>query len=341
MEALRGIVVGLGSRGRTWIEACRLHEDVELVGFVEPVDANREAAQQQFGFSSEQLFSGLDMALNALQADFVLDVTPPAAHEAVASVSFSAGMHVLQEKPLSDSWQAALRTVESAERHGRTYMVTQNYRFGAVPRTTRPLIEAGRIGHPEQVSMGFYRAWATRPGTHYTTMAYPLIKDMGIHHFDLLRYLLGQEPVEVRCTTWNPSWGWHAGDASHVIEIQFDGGCRAVHHASGCSLGRQSPWNGDLRIEGPAGSLTWEDDRIFLTRFADSAQPEGMPEREAVPLSKVPAGQDACLAEFLSAVREGREPECSGRDNLQSLAIVFAAVESARSGRAVRVSALY
>jgi predicted dehydrogenase len=185
--------------------------------------------------------------------------------------------------------------------------------------------------------MGFYRAWATRPGTHYTTMAFPLIKDMGIHHFDLLRYVLGQEPVEVRASTWNPSWGWHAGDAAHTVEILFDGGCRVIHHACGCSVGRQSPWNGDLRVEGPEGSLTWEEDRIFLTR----AKPGEPPAREEVIPGEVPPGQDACLAEFAAAVREGREPECSGRDNLQSLAIVFAAVRSAETGERVRIAELF
>lgn len=334
---MRGIVVGLGGRARSWVQVCRRTEGVELVGFVEPVDANREAAREQLELPPSQLFRTLEEALEAVRADFVLDVTPPAAHEAVAVTAFRAGLHVLQEKPLSDDWEAAKRTVAEAERHRRTYMITQNYRFGAVPRSTRPLLEAGRIGRPEQGVMIFYRAWATRPGTHYTTMAFPLIKDMGIHHFDLLRYVLGQEPVEVRATTWNPSWGWHAGHASHTVEILFDGGCRITHHACGCSVGLPTSWNGELRLEGPEGSLTWEQDRIFVT----TARPGEPVQREEVPLREVPPGQDACLAEFLAAVREGREPECSGRDNLRSLAIVFAAVRSSQEGRPVRISDLF
>jgi len=47
--------------------------------------------------------------------------------------------------------------------------------------------------------------------------------------------------------------------------------------------------------------------------------------------------QDYSLHEFVSAVREGREPETSGRDNIRSLAVVFASVLSARTGRRVNV----
>ncbi|MBM3457156.1 MAG: Gfo/Idh/MocA family oxidoreductase [Armatimonadetes bacterium] len=334
---MRGIVVGLGGRARSWVTVCQRNPNVELVGFVEPVEDNRRAAQEQFALADSLLYTTLADALQSVSADFVVDVTPPAVHETIATAAFQAGLHVIQEKPLSDEWEPARRTVAAADRHGRRYMITQNYRFGAVPRSTRPLIEAGRIGRPEQGSMGFYRAWATRAGTHYTTMAFPLIKDMGIHHFDLLRYVLGQEPVAVQTVTWNPSWGWHAGDASHNVHIQFDGGCRITHHAGGSSVGRQSPWNGDLRLEGSGGSLTWEEDRIVLTR----AKPGEPVERDEVPAQEVPPGQDACLAEFLTAIREDREPECSGRDNLQSLAIVFAAVRSAQDGRVVQIEELF
>lgn len=334
---MRGIVIGLGARARSWVHVCRRTPGVELVGYVEPMEENRDAAKTQLEIPESQLFRTVAEALTGVKADFAVDVTPPAAHEAVATACFEAGLHVIQEKPLSDTWDAALRTVAASERCGRRYMISQNYRFGAVPRSTRPLVVDGRIGPVEQGSMGFYKAWATRPGTHYTTMSYPLIKDMGIHHFDLLRYVLGKEPVEVRGTTWNPSWGWHAGDASHVIEITFEGGLKVVHHAFGSSVGKQSPWNGDLRLEGALGSLTWEEDHIFLTGTLTGEAPT----REEVELLEVPPGQDACLQEFVAALREGREPECGGRDNLQSLAIVFAAVKSAEEGRAVRIEELF
>jgi predicted dehydrogenase len=337
-DALRGIIVGLGGRARSWINVCRRSSDVELVGYVEPVEERRRAYAEQFQIPEAQLFRSLDEAIRSLEADFVLDVTPPAAHEEIAIKSFEAGLHVLEEKPMSDKFESALRMVEAGTNADRIFMITQNYRFGPVPRTTRRLLEEGIIGTPEIVSVGFYRAWATRPGTHYTTMPYPLITDMGIHHFDMLRYVLNREPVEVQAWTWNPSWGWHAGDAGHAVVIRFEGGLIVTHHALGSSVGKQSPWNGEWRIEGPEGSLTWEEDHIFFTR----AYPADKAKREEIPHDKLPlGGQDAILAEFVSAIREKREPECSGKDNLNSLAIVFAAVRSAEEKRMVRIEELF
>ena len=334
---MQGIVVGLGSRSRSWIGVCQRNPDVALVGYVDVVPEQRERIAQQLGLPQAQIFSSLEEAAEAIEADFVLDVTPPAAHEVVATGAFSAGLHVLGEKPFSDNFDAAKRVVAAAESAGLTHMVTQNYRFGRLPRTTHHRLKEGIIGEPAQVTVGFYRAWATRPGTHYTTMPYPLLTDMGIHHFDMLRYVMAREPVRVYARTWNPSWGWHAGDAGHTAIIEFTDGLIGTHHSLGCSVGKQSPWNGEWRIEGAEGSLTWEDDALYFT----CAHPSDKRAREALPLDELAlTGQDALLAEFVAAVNEGREPECSGKDNIKSLALVFAAIQSAKEGRFVDIAEL-
>lgn len=313
---------------------CARSRDVELVAYAEPSEAQRAAAAERFSIPREKLFPSLGAAIRTVEADFVLDVTPPAAHESIALEAFAAGLHVLGEKPLSDEFASAQRIVAAARRAGRVHMVAQNYRFGPLPRTTRRVLAEGRIGTPAVVAVGFYRPWAYAPGTHYTTMPYPLLTDMGIHHFDLLRYVLGREPVRVEARSWNPPWGWHAGDAGHTAIFEFEGGLVATHHALGASTGKPSPWNGEWRIEGPEGSLTWEDDRLFHTR----SHPRGLETRAEIEQDKLPlAGQDAVLAEFVAAVREGREPECSGQDNLRSLAMVFAAVTSAKERRPVAI----
>jgi len=312
---------------------------VELVGFVEVSAARREKVLGDWNLPKDRVFDSVEAALKAVEADFICDVTPPAAHESVAMQAFDAGLHLIGEKPLSDTFEAARRMVSAAERAGRTHLITQNYRFGRTPRTAHRVLREGIIGNPEQVVVGFYMPWAKAPGTHYVTMPYPLITDMGIHHFDMLRYVLNREPVNVLAKTWNVSWGWHAGDAAHTAIFEFEGGLMVTHHALGASVGKRSPWNGEWRIEGPLGSLTWEDDALYVT--TNSAGPRG-DSREQIPLDNPPLqGQDALLHEFLSAIREGREPECSSRDNIKSLAMVFAAIKSARERRQVDIAEMF
>ncbi|NUP98607.1 MAG: Gfo/Idh/MocA family oxidoreductase [Armatimonadetes bacterium] len=333
---MRGIVVGLGGRARSWIEVARRQPQVELVGFVEPATAQREAAVAA-GVAAETIFGELHEALHHLEADFVIDVTPPKAHEEVALMAFDHGLDVLGEKPMSDSFEVAKRMVAAGRAAGRVHMITQNYRFNPTPRTAHRLVAGRAMGEAALCVVGFYMPWATRAGTHYTTMPYPLITDMGVHHFDLVRYVLGREPQRVLAVCWNQSWGWHAGDASHLYHAEFEGGLRVTHHACGCSVGKKSPWNGEWRIEGSEGSLTWEDDHLFLTR----SHPAEAARREEVPLDAMAlTGQDAILAEFVAAVRERREPECSAADNLKSLAMVFAGIRSDQERRWVELDEL-
>ena len=335
---LRGIHVGLGGQGRHWVSVVRRHPElVEMVAFVEPAEVSAQAAVERAGVPRDRIYPTLKAALAAGPADFVLDVTPPAVHHQVAMEALAAGLHVLEEKPMSDDFDHARRVVGAAAGAGRVHMVAQNYRFGAVPRTTRRLVAEGRVGRPEIVTVGFYREWAHAPGTHYVVMPYPLLTDMGIHHFDMLRYVLGREPVRVEARSWNPSWGWHRGDAGHTAVIEFEGGLTATHHALGASVGRQSPWNGDWRIEGPEGFLTWEEDQIWHTRV----HPRDRQVREQIPTDpQATGGQDAVIREFAAALAEGRQPECNSADNLRSLALVFAAVRSASERRPVDIAEL-
>ncbi len=328
MPALKAILCGLGGRGRHWLEACREYDGVDLAAVVEPAPANRERALTELDVAEDLLFDDLTAAADAVEADFVLDVTPPAVHERIALAAFEAGLHLLGEKPLSDDFAAARRIVEAGRRSGRRHMITQNYRFNPQPRTTRRLLDEGLIGDCAQLDVSLYVSWADNPGSHYVTEPYMFLTDMGIHHFDMMRYTLGREPLSVRAVTWNLPWGWHRGDACQLILFRFEDGVVATHRGIGCTVGHApGGHNGEWRFEGPAGTLTWEGSRLFHTH-AHRADPRV---REQLSLDRAgPEKRHPVLHEFVSALREDREPECSAGDNLKSMAMVFGAVTSAR-----------
>ena len=330
MPALKAILCGLGGRGRHWLQACRDHGGVDLAAVVEPSPANRQRALTELAVPGDLLFEDLTSAAGAVEADFVVDVTPPAVHESIALSAFEAGLHLLGEKPLSDDFAAARRIVDAGRRAGRRHMITQNYRFRGLPRTTRRLLEEGLIGGCAQLDVSLYVSWADNPGSHYVTEPYMFLTDMGIHHFDMMRYTLGLEPLSVRAVTWNLPWGWHRGDACQLILFRFEGGVVATHRGVGCTVGRAAGGhNGEWRYEGPAGTLTWEGSRLYHTH-SHRADPRV---REEVSLDPAgPEGRHPVLHEFVSALEEDREPECSAADNLKSMAMVFGAVASARQG---------
>lgn len=329
---MKAILVGLGKQCRGWYQECREHSDVELVGFAEINKEARNAFQKETEAAPSTVFASLQDAIDSTGADFVLDVTPPAAHRVVAETALKAGLHVLGEKPLTDNLEDARAVVAAGKESGCRHMITQNFRFGVLPRTTRRLIKDGAIGKPGQLDIAFYVPWACRPGTHYVTEPFMFLTDMGVHHFDMMRYVLGADPVSVQTISWNQPWGWHKGDACHAAVFAFSDGLMATHVAMGNSIGHQTPAEGNWRINGHEGSITWEDGHIFLSK----EHPADEKRHEEIPPDDLPAeGKTAILNEFLAAICEDREPECSAEDNFKSLFMTLGAVESAREGQKV------
>ena len=333
---MKCIITGLGGRGQWWLSHLLARKDVTLAAAVEPVAANADKAIARFGLDRAIVHPSLDDAIASTKADFVLDVTPPAVHHVIASKAFAAGLHVIGEKPLSDDFARAKQVVDDGARAGVKHMITQNYRFGPQPRTTRKLLADGLIGQLGQCDLRFYMPWADTPGSHYVTQPFMLINDMMVHHFDMMRYVLGADPVSVQAITWNHPWGWHAGDAAHAIVFAFESGLRATHVSVGCAVGSQTSWNGDWRIEGSLGSISWEKDKMW---HAHLHRTDARLNEEIFPVS-VPPSEQAMLDEFFAAIRDDREPECSARDNLGSLRMVFGAIRSAVDERKVMLSEL-
>jgi predicted dehydrogenase len=334
---MKCILTGLGGRGLHWLGVMAKRDDVEMAAFVEPYEGSITRAVEKHGVERGRIFTSLDQALANTQADFVLDVTPPAVHHEVAYKAFEAGLHVIGEKPLSDNFETAKAVAEAGSKAGVKHMITQNYRFGAQPRTSRQVIKDGLIGAPGQCDVRFYMPWADSPGSHYVTQPFMLINDMMVHHFDLMRYVLDQNPTSVQAITWNQPWGWHAGDACHAIVFEYAGGLRSTHVCVGCAVGSTTSWNGDWRIEGPGGSLDWDKAGTWHTH---AHRTEQKIERQAVEHLDVPAPEVAMVDEFLAAIKEDREPECSARDNLESLRMVFGAIQSAQNGAKVDLASV-
>ncbi len=331
----RAILTGLGGRGMYWLGELQSHAGVEVVAAVEPAEANRQRAIEKRGLDAGIVFESLDDAIKAdTGATFVMDVTPPAVHDQIAYKAFDAGLHVLGEKPLTDDPTKAAPLVEAGRKAGVRHMIAQNYRFDSSARQMQRSIAEGLIGKPGQCDVQFYMPWADIPGSHYVTQPYMLINDMMVHHFDLMRLVLGSDPTAVTAITWNQPWGWHEGDAAHAIVFEFPDGLRATHVSIGCSVGEHADYYGTWRVEGPQGSLKWENRRIWHTHLHRAEKKV----REEVFSSRADERAHGILNEFIASIDEGRDPECSAEDNLKSVAMVFAAIKSAKEGRRVELA---
>lgn len=343
MRPIRLIQVGMGGWGRSWAKV--LAQNSQLAEVVACVDLQAEMllqVQQDVGVAAGVCYTSLEAALAQTDAagadgaaDVVLVTTPIGAHAAVALAALVAGKHVLVEKPFAATLADAKTVVQTAAALDKVLMVSQNYRFYPAAQAAAALVRAGNLGPVTGASVQF-RRYANLPPreTHrHYHIRQPLLMDMAIHHFDLMRYVLGQEPVAVSCTAWNPPWSNFSEPAAAVAAIRFDGGCVVDYRGSWVSTGPQTAWDGEWQIECEGGLIEWTGrDNDSLAAEALKVRERGKRARR-VALPDVPYWDRAgSLAAFTRAIQSGEEPPTSGRDNLGSLALMFAAIAAAESG---------
>jgi predicted dehydrogenase len=333
--------VGMGSWGRDWMVVTAAEPDVRIVGYVDP-SAEARAATLADGATPAQVFPDLETALRAGGADAALVTTAVESHVPVALDALAAGLHVLVEKPFAPTLDEAAAVVRAADAAGRTLMVSQNYRYHPAPRLAAAMVARGEIGAVAGVEVDFRRhpirrlEWAAR----HRAMSQPLLADMAIHQFDLLRLVLGREPVWVEIEPMPlPSSGYRDPPAAFGL-LSFEDGVAVSYRGSWVSRGRPTPWGGEWRLAGTDGAMEWASrgdrgvpDRLRLRTAGGALRPVALPVVEAL-------DRAGALAAFVEAVRTGAEPETSGRRNLSTLALTIAAIRSATERRRIAVAEL-
>jgi len=315
--------------GRAWLAAVRESREVIVVGLAD-VDVAR-ARQVADELAASGVSVGADAVDLALEtgAQALIDVTTPAAHHPVTTSALFAGIPVLGEKPAAASLAEALSLAAAAEVSGELFMVSQSRRWNPQVFALRDLVDA--LGPVGVVTTQFFRA------AHFSgfreEMADPLLVDMAIHPFDSARFVLGSEPVSVYCQAFNPPWSWFAGSASATAVFTFENGARYVYTGSWCAPGAQTSWNGEWRVSGRDGTLTWDGEG----RPALAPLPGTSPPGPAAPAGAGRQGIGWALREFVDALRTGVVPMGEVHENLMSLAMVEAAVASAASGAPVQL----
>ena len=337
MKKYRVVQAGCGGISRLWIDAANARDDLEMVGLVDLDRAAAEKRAQEHGLPSSIVFDTLDEALLAAKPDIVFDITVPSAHYEVTMKAIAAGCHVFGEKPMADRMEHAREMVAAAKAAGKTYAVMQNRRYLPQVRGLRAALDVATIGEVSTLNADFYL------GGHFggfrEEMESPLLLDMAIHTFDKARYISGANATSVYCHEFNPKGSWYKGNASAVCVFEMTNDIVFTYRGSWCAEGLNTTWESDWRIQGSKGSAKW--DGVTLPIAEVVTLQEGFiykHDRLEIPEAQMPSvGHEACLDAMMAALHEGREAETDCADNIKSLAMVFGAIESARTGRRVEI----
>lgn len=341
----RAVLCGCGAMARGWLRALQsasqLRDEVEIVGLVDLDLSVAEALAAEFGL--DQAVTGTDLAavIAATRANMVFDVVVPAARFTVVSTALRLGCNVLSEKPLAASMEEAKALLALAAETGRVHAVVQNRRFIAGIRRLRRAVEEGLIGEVSGIHCDFFI------GPHFggfrEAMDNVLLLDMAIHTFDAARFVSGKQPLSVYCVETNPSGSWYAHGASANAIFRLSGDGVFTYRGSWCAEGRRTSWESAWRLVGSKGMITWDGEDAFEATVAGD-EPGLLRGHRSLSIPAAPDedethGHESVLAKFVDAVKTGRRPETASDDNIKSLSMVFGAIESARTGHPVSISA--
>lgn len=311
---MRFIQVGVGGFGNCWVNVLKNSPDAEVVGLVDLSDAALKSACEVGGYDASSCFSSLEEALATVQADAVVCATPPAIHEHDVVTALEAGLHAISEKPMSDNLDACKRMLAAAARTGKTYCVSQNYRYSPATWTMAQQIQAGDLGPVGQVKIDFFKGIDFGGGFRHD-MPFPVIVDMAIHHFDLIRFITGLNAVQVQGSAWNPPWSNYAGDCSSTALFTMDNGARILYNASWCAKGDLCDWNANWQIECEKGTLVYSHGKLERLSVPELYKVE---ETTTVPLVDPPkGGQNYVLDDFIRSIEAGTRPKTDVVDNIR------------------------
>jgi predicted dehydrogenase len=287
--------------------------------------------QQQF-YPEAAIYSDYH-ALLARDDIAVVDITThPAVRVEIIEAALRAGKHVLSQKPFVLELAVGERLVALAEAQGVLLAVNQNGRFAPHFSYLRGLVAAGALGELSSLefSLQFDHNW-TADIPAFNSLQHLILYDYAIHWFDLICALLpGQQAQQVYAAVRRSSSQRASPPLVAHAALSF-ADCLVTLAINGDTL--QGGWDRSKLVGSRATAIS-EGPSLNVQQVTVLTPPGSF--RPQLTGAWFDDGFHGAMAELLCAIEEGRPPVHNARDNLRSLALCFAVLESADSGQPVK-----
>ncbi|HIC79583.1 MAG TPA: inositol 2-dehydrogenase [Kiloniellaceae bacterium] len=327
---LRIGLLGAGRIGRIHGRNVAAHPGAELAGIADALPAAAEALAAETGAPVQ----AMDALLEDRGIDAVVIAAPTDLHADLIEAAARAGKAVFCEKPVDLDAGRIRGCLDVVAAAGRPLMVGFNRRFDPSFAALKARLGAGEIGAVEMITI--LSRDPAPPPVSYIERSGGLFRDMMIHDFDMARFLLDEEPVQVfaaaSCLV-DPAIG-AAGDVDTAAVTLKTAGGRIVQ----ISNSRRATYGYDQRIEvhGAAGLLRAGNRRATTVEAATAEGYRCDPALDFF-LERYREAYQAELDAFVDGVTNGRPLTPSGEDGFHAQVLADAASESWRTDRPVRL----
>lgn len=325
-------VIGAGRIGKIHIDNLRRIPHVRVKSVSDVAIGNLEswAKEKQI----DVLTTNYHDILNDPEIHAVFICSPTNTHANIIKEAATEGKHIFCEKPVSFSVEETEVALKAVEKAGVKLQVGFNRRFDPNFSKIHQLVQAGEVGNPHILRITSRDP--EPPGVDYIKSSGGLFMDMTIHDFDMARYIMGSEVVEVHASgaVLVDLAIAEAGDIdTAIVTLKFANGALGVIDNS-----RRAVYGYDQRLEifGDKGAAQADNNRsnsvevstvnhvtkekplyFFLERYTQAYIEE--------------------VNAFVAAIRENQPVSCSGFDGLQAERIAEAAKKSLETGVPVQL----
>lgn len=323
-------LLGAGRIGQIHGRNIAASRRAKLAGIADPLPEGANALSQATGApvrSAEELLA--DKSIDA-----VLIGTPTDTHADFIDRAAAAGKAILCEKPVDLNSARIVQTLERVKKAGVPLMIGFNRRFDPNFAALRKRIADGVAGEVELVSI--LSRDPGPPPISYIERSGGLYRDMMIHDFDMARFLLGEDPIEVYAlgsSLVDPAIG-KAGDvdtAAVLLKTRSGKICQI-------SCSRRATYGYDQRVEvhGSKGLLTAGNIHETTVSFAGERGYTADPVQNFF-LERYAAAYRNEVEAFIDAIEKGNKPSPDGNDGLKAQQLADGAQKSRETGAPVKV----
>ena len=327
---VRYAVVGLGHIAQVAVLPAFAHaRNSRLVAVVSGDAAKRREIARRYRLDHAFDYGDYEACLE--QVDAVYIALPNSQHAEYTIRAARAGVHVLCEKPMAVTAAECERMIAACARYRVKLMIAYRLHFEAVNLKVIDLVRAGRIGEPKFFNSSF--SMTVRRGDIRTKRAFGggTLYDIGVYCINAARYLFRAEPTEVAAMSVNSGVkALSEIDESTAAILRFEGG-RVASFVTSFNGGDVA----EYRIVGSKGDIHVDPAYEYAEGLGYTLTVDGKAQRKTIGKRDQFAPE---LVHFSDCIRRDRTPEPSGEEGLADVRIVQALYQSAKSGRAVRLS---
>lgn len=340
-------VLGAAIFGAGWVagEHAKAYQTCARTRLVAVGSRNFESAQrcaQSAGAAGAFCTTDFDELLSHPEVDVISITTPPAYHADLAIRAARAGKHLCIEKPLALDWNSCLEMQKVVQETGVKTVVSFVLHWNPSLLTTKGLIDRGAIGTPTYIEVDYWHGqqkWYPQyPWSVTQEGGGSSLLSAGCHAVDAMRWFAGtdNEVVEVSAMSAphrgdNPDWGY---DPTLVLICKFaDGTIGKVASVLDCTM----PYQFNVSVLGTKGTI--RDNKVWSPELFP-----GQTDWAEIP-TILPSSGDVThhpfngqIDNFAAHILDGAPILPDLDDAMKTHRLMFAADESARSGKPIRVS---